>query len=258
MEPVNMAIRVSELSFAYHNKDVLENVNFEVAKGKLTFILGKNGSGKSTLLKILAGLLKPQTGVIKISGKDSSGFSIPERARFTGLLNQQHEAVFPFFVEDVVLTGRAGYVNYLPKKSDSMASLQAMEKVGIEHLRHRKYTELSGGEQQMVMIARLLAQNPEILLLDEPTTYLDFTNQSHLLNLLKELSREGLTIVVVMHDPNLAFLFGDDFLFIKDNQTIRAEGAYNAWDIEFLKSIYQGNFETIPYKDRALLIPWVK
>jgi iron complex transport system ATP-binding protein len=132
-----------------------------------------------------------------------------------------------------------------------------MEKVGILHLRNRNYTELSGGEQQMVMIARLLAQNPKILLLDEPTTHLDFVNQSQLLNLLKQLVGEGLTIVAVMHDPNLAFMFGDDFLFLKDKKVIRSGETMKAWDTEFLKTIYHGKLETIPHNGRALLVPYM-
>jgi len=107
----------------------------------------------------------------------------------------------------------------------------------------------------LVMIARLLAQNPKILLLDEPTTHLDITNQSHLLRLLKQLTNEGLTIVAVMHDPNLAFLFGDDFLFVNDRKVIRSGESVMAWDIDFLKTIYHGNIQTITYNDRALLIP---
>ena len=130
-----------------------------------------------------------------------------------------------------------------------------MEKAGILHLKNRNYAELSGGEQQLVMIARLLAQNPQILLLDEPTTHLDFTNQSHLIKLLKKLVKEGLTIIAVIHDPNLAFLFGDDFLFVKDKKVIRADESSTAWDIDFLKTIYHENIQSIPYNGRALLVP---
>jgi len=255
MEQLNYAIAVSNLTFGYNNSLILDNITAGIEAGKLTFILGQNGSGKSTFLKILAGLLTSQKGIIRIAGNDGSKLSYHERSKLIGFLDQHHKAIFPFSVEDVVLTGRAGFTNYIPKETDKAASVLAMEKVGILPLRRRNYTELSGGEQQMVMIARLLAQNPKILLLDEPTTHLDFLNQSHLLNLLKRLVSEGLTIVAVMHDPNLAFMFGDDFLFLKDKKVIRSSDSFQAWDIEFLETIYHGKLEAIPHNGRALLVP---
>ncbi len=257
MDQVKKAIEVKNLSFAYEGQEVLDSVNFSVETESLTFILGRNGSGKSTLLKIIAGILKAPSGEIKIYGSDNSKFTYAERARIIGFLSQQHKAVFPFSVEDVVLTGRAAYVNYIPCEQDRDAAAEAIEKAGITHLRQRNYTELSGGEQQLVMIARSLAQNPEILLLDEPTTHLDFTNQSHLLNLLRKLVSEGLTILVVMHDPNLAFMFGDDFLFMKDKKVIHPGETSRAWDNEFLSSIYYSKLETISYRGRAFLVPYV-
>ena len=255
MEQINKAITVRDLSFAYGKAPILDQVNLDIEAGKLTILLGQNGSGKSTFLRIVAGLLAEQKGEIVIAGKSSAKLNFSERSKLTGFLNQQHKAVFPFSVEDVVLTGRAGFAGFVPKKSDVAAALHAMEKVGIKHLLHRNYTELSGGEQQLVMIARLIAQEPKILLLDEPTSHLDFINQSHLLKLLKQLVAEGMTIVAVMHDPNLAFLFGDDFLFVKDKKIIRSGDSLDAWDIEFLSTVYHGKLETIPYKGRALLFP---
>jgi iron complex transport system ATP-binding protein len=257
MEQLNHAIIATNLSFGYADSLIIDRANVEIEVGKLTFILGQNGSGKSTFLKIIAGLLAAQDGILILAGNDASRLSFQERSKLIGFLNQQHKAIFPFSVEDVVLTGRAGFVNFIPKETDKAASIQAMERVGILHLRNRNYTELSGGEQQMVMIARLLAQNPKILLLDEPTTHLDFVNQSHLLNLLKQLVGEGLTIAAVMHDPNLAFMFGDDFLFMKDKKVIRSGESMKAWDTEFLKTIYHGKLETIPHNGRALLVPYM-
>jgi len=255
MEQLNKAVRVSGLSFAYSGRVILEDVNFDIGAGKLTFILGQNGSGKSTLLKLLSGLLSGNKGLIEISGKDIKKLTFQERSRLTGFLNQQHKAVFPFSVEDVVLTGRAGFVNFIPRQADVTAANSALEKAGIMHLKTRLYTELSGGEQQMVMIARLLAQNPQILLLDEPTTHLDFSNQSHLLRMLKHLVMEGLTIIAVVHDPNLAFMFGDDFLFVNEKKVIRSGEKTDPWDSDFLATIYNRSVTTIPYKGRAILVP---
>ena len=255
MEQLNKALRISDLSFAYNNRMILDDVNVDIDAGKLTFILGQNGSGKSTLLKLLSGLLTCNKGLIEISGRDIKKLTFKERSRLTGFLNQQHKAIFPFSVEDVVLTGRAGFVNFIPRLVDVTATNSALERAGIMHLKNRIYTELSGGEQQLVMIARLLAQNPQILLLDEPTTHLDFSNQSHLLKMLKQLVLEGLTIIAVVHDPNLAFMFGDDFLFVNQKKVIRSGALINPWDSDFLQTIYNQNITTIPYKGRAILVP---
>lgn len=257
MEQLNNAITVSNLSFSYNGTIILNDLNIDIKTGKLTFILGQNGSGKSTFMKVIAGLLVSQKGGIKILGNDSDSLSLTDRSKLTGYLNQQHKAIFPFSVEDVILTGRAGFIRYVPKEADKTASFNAMKKAGVLHLRNRNYTELSGGEQQLVMIARLLSQKPQILLLDEPTTHLDISNQSHVLSLLKQLVSEGMTIVAVMHDPNLAFLFGDDFLFMKNKNIIRADESMQAWDTDFLKTIYEGNIQAIPFNGRALLVPYL-
>ncbi len=251
---INSAISVKEMSFSYTNSTILDRVNVEIGSEKLTVILGRNGSGKSTFLRILAGLLPFSEGKITILGNDSSELSFSERAKLIGFMNQQHKAVFPFPAEEVVLTGRAGYVSFTPQENDRKVALEAMKKVGIEHLRGRKYNELSGGEQQLVMIARVLAQNPKILLLDEPTSHLDLYYQSRILRLLKDLRNEGLSIVCVFHDPNLAFIHGDDYLFIKDGQIVSSETSGSPWDPDFLKTIFNIQVRAVPYNGRSLII----
>jgi iron complex transport system ATP-binding protein len=255
MGQMNKSIEIKNLTFGYNGKTVLQNINVNIELGKLTCIMGENGSGKSTFLRILAGLIPYHTGNIRIMQQDNAQLSCSERSKILGYLNQQHKAVFPFTVEDVVLTGRAGYVKFIPKDCDQEATENAIQKIGIGHLKNRIYTELSGGEQQLVMIARVLAQEPKILLLDEPTSHLDFINQSQLLGLLKKLSTEGLTVLVVLHDPNLAFLYGDHFLFVKDKNVSYPSDSSNAWDIDFLRTIYHNNLVTIPYNGRAFLVP---
>jgi iron complex transport system ATP-binding protein len=156
------------------------------------------------------------------------------------------------------MTGRAGYVTIVPTKKDAEIVVNALKKASILNLRDRLYTELSGGEQQLVMIARVLAQEPKILLLDEPTTHLDFCNQIKLLTLLRELTLEGLTVVAVLHDPNIAFLYGDDFLFVKQGKLIRPGDAEKPWDASFLQSIYDCPIQSIAYASRALIVPDIK
>ena len=211
-----MGIDIKNLTFGYCGQPVLENVSIRIPEGKLTVIIGKNGSGKSTLLKLIAGMYAPQRGSIEVLGKDLKSLSISERARLIGFLTQSHYPVFPFTVEDVVLTGRASYVFSTPREIDRLESRRAISQMGIEELRTRPYSELSAGEQQLVMIARVLAQKAKVLLLDEPTSHLDLPNQVRLLNIVKDLVASGLTVVLVIHDPNMGFMYGDDFIFMKN------------------------------------------
>ncbi|MBM4145432.1 MAG: ABC transporter ATP-binding protein [Nitrospira sp.] len=250
-----MGISVKDLSFSYGTTMVLHNIELNAAEGKFTVLLGKNGSGKSTLLKLMAGLLPCKTGDINIMGKDIRHLSISERAKVIGYLPQFHTAAFPFTVEEVVLTGRASYVFAVPGKKDMDITNEAINKVGISHLRQRPYTELSGGERQLVMIARVLAQEPQVILLDEPLSHLDLSNQIRFLALIKELIMSGLTVVAVLHDPNIAFMYADDFMLIKDGTIRILSGDERPWDASILTDLYGVHLETMPFRERALVIP---
>jgi iron complex transport system ATP-binding protein len=249
------AVEVSGLHFGYGERLILRDVNCRIPAGRFSVLLGRNGSGKSTLLRLLAGLLPLQGGQVTIGGQDLRRLSGAQRARLVGFMPQQHRAVFPFAVEDVVLTGRASYVRLVPRREDQEKVVRALEQVGIGHLRRRTFTELSGGEQQMVMIARVLAQEPAMILLDEPTSHLDFINQARLLGLLRGLVGERLTALAVLHDPNSAFLFGDHFVFLKDGQVQELATGENAWDRLVLERIYETDIDTVPYGDRAIVVP---
>ena len=233
-----MAVAVENLSFSYPDSPVLHDINLIVPEGKFTVILGKNGSGKSTLLKLIAGMLNPQRGIIRIMGKDVGKLPLADRAKMVGYLSQFHQPVFPFSVEEVVLTGRASYIFSMPKPRDRERALEAIRRVGIEDLRERPYSELSGGERQLVMIARVLAQEPRIILLDEPISHLDLANQIRFLVLAKDLVTSGMTMLAVLHDPNMAFRYGEDFLFAR-NRTIRRPGeGESPWDPALLSGVY--------------------
>jgi iron complex transport system ATP-binding protein len=250
-----MAIRVQQASFTYDGLAVLKNVSFWVPAGAFSVLLGKNGSGKSTLLKMMAGLLPVKTGTIEIFGKDLNRLSLSERGRLIGYLPQFHTPVFPFTVREVVLTGRAAYVFSLPGRRDREKVDQAIAEVGMEELRDRPYTELSGGERQLVMIARVLAQEPKVILLDEPLSHLDLANQVRFLGLVKKLTSNGMTVLAVLHDPNLAFLSGDHFVFLKDGLVRETAAGEHPWTAELLSEVYGTRIETIPFRDRALVVP---
>jgi len=252
---MNAAIEIRNLTFAYDSRPVLKNICLEIPGNRFTVILGKNGSGKSTLFKVLTGIESHRNGTVSVLGEDVSGLSSRHRAKRIGYLPQQHRPIFPFSVMDVVLTGRASHVTLAPKRKDRTHAEAAIDRVGIRHLIDRPFTELSGGEQQMAMIARVLAQEPRVVLLDEPTSHLDVFNQARILNLVRELVDSGLSVVAVLHDPNSAFVYGDEFVFLRGGEICDPGPSQEPWDRSFLEQVYDSELTTIPYGNRALVIP---
>lgn len=255
MGDVSQAIEVSHLSFRYQQAPVLVDVTTTVPSARFSVLLGRNGSGKSTLLRLLAGMLPVPPGTVRIEGRDLARLAGAERARVIGFLPQQHRPVFPFAVRDVVLTGRASHVRFAPGRDDERKASAALDRVGMTHLADRPFTELSGGEQQLVMVARVLAQEPRVIMLDEPTSHLDFLNQARLLSLVRQLVETGYTVLAVLHDPNSAFLYGDHFLFLKGGRLQELEAGENPWDRQVLQRIYDEPIETVPYGGRAIVVP---
>lgn len=250
-----MSLDVRNLCFAYGGVQVLRDVSFTAPAGKFTVLLGRNGSGKSTLLKVMAGILRPRSGTMTVLGQQLTSLSGSARAALIGYLPQFHQTVFPFAVEDVVLTGRAAYVFSLPTQSDRDKAVAAMRTAGIEHLRARPYTELSGGERQLVMIARVLAQNPKVILLDEPISHLDLANQQRLLGMLKQITAAGVTILAVLHDPTAAFLYGDEVIFLKQGAVVAPPTGIDPWEPSFIEHVYGVATTVVPFRGKAIVIP---
>ena len=173
-----------------------------------------------------------------------------------GFLPQHHKPVFPFKVSEVVLTGRASYIQFTPNRRDEYQVDKALELVGIASLRNRIYSELSGGEQQLVMIARLLAQQPKILLLDEPISHLDYYNQIRILKLIKELVSKDITVVAVLHDPNMAYLFGEKFIYVHDGQ-VHEVNDQNAWEHQLVNKIFDNQLFPVEHQGKYIFIPQV-
>ena len=223
-----MNLEVESLAFRHRGQqeDVLRSVTFIAHQGDVTAILGPNGSGKSTLFKCIVGLWNAYEGEIKVGGKNPSKFSVRERARLFATVPQDHEPPFPYSVLDVVLMGRASYVGIFssPKRKDYEAAEEAMSLVGIEHIKDKPYTGISGGERQLTLIARAIAQSAPVMVLDEPTSHLDFRNQLKVLSTVRSISRErNITVLVTLHDPNLALLFADRVAILKEGYVV-AEG----------------------------------
>jgi len=217
-------IRVQGVNLLYEKILVLNDVNLNLKKGSVTTLVGPNGCGKTTLLKIINGLLKPDGGVVFIEGKDVSIINPKDLAKTIGYVSQIHTTSFPFSVLDIVLTGRMPYISTfsMPGEDDLEIAIQSLTKVGIGHLSHRPYTQISGGERQLAMIARALVQEPRFLILDEPTSYLDFKNQVVVLKMVTDLARKGdFTVVMTLHDPNHALIFSDEVVLMRK---LEAEG----------------------------------
>lgn len=216
-------IEVTNLIFSYGRgtEPILKELNLRIMVGELVGLLGPNGSGKSTLLKLMSGILPPRSGKVSFHGKEISTIGRKEMARKVAVVPQESPIVFPFRVIEVVLMGRYPHLKglTLEGKQDLEMVREAMELTDIRHLADRRITELSGGEKQRVIIARALVQQPELLLLDEPTTFLDIRHQMAIYDLLRGLNqREGLTIVGVMHDLNWAARYCRRLLLLKDGR----------------------------------------
>jgi len=219
-------IEVRGVSFSYEAVDVLREVSVSVGEGELLGLIGPNGSGKTTLIRCMAGALRPKLGVVLLEGRAVAEMGPREVARRLAVVPQDHGSPFDFTVVDVVSMGRYPHLGRLGRASrrDLEAVERAMELAGVKQLAHRRLCELSGGERQRVFIARALAQEPEVLLLDEPTAHLDLGHQLELMELVRRLCREeGLTTVVAIHDLNLAARYCDRLVLLSGGR-IRAMG----------------------------------
>jgi iron complex transport system ATP-binding protein len=200
---------INSAEFSYNGKEkIFEDVNLLLEYGDVLCILGPNGTGKSTLIKCMNGLLKLNSGNILLDSQNIYSMNKTDLAKIIGYIPQSHNSTFAFSAFDVVLMGRAPHLSLtsVPGEKDYKIAEKALKSLGISHLKDKSYTEISGGERQMVLIARVLAQQPRILLLDEPTSHLDFGNQIRTLEVINKLSESGLSVIMTSHFPDHAFL----------------------------------------------------
>ncbi len=212
-------ISMREGTFGYDsNKPIFKDISLDIRLGTVTCLLGPNGAGKSTLLACLRGLERLQSGRVCVAGTDINGWSQRELAQRIGFVPQHHVPTFPYLVEDVVLMGRTAYHSMVADdtEEDRLIVTSVLQELNLLELRYKPYTEISGGERQLVLLAAALAQEPEVLILDEPTSSLDFGNQHRLLQLLKRLAAQGIGIVICTHVPDHALLVADEVIMLKD------------------------------------------
>ncbi len=220
-------ISLQNIGYKADQKWLLQNVSFGIEPGEFVVIMGMNGAGKSTLLKLLSGIMKPSAGSIHYENKPLHSFSPEALSTKRAVLSQQHSLSFNVTVEEVVLMGRYPYMDNQPTGTDKKMIRQSMDRMGIAHLANRYYHTLSGGEAQKVQMSRVLSQigntdadNQKILLLDEPVSHLDIKYQYQLLRVAKQLTSQFVTVIAVLHDINLATVYADRILFLKDGQLL--------------------------------------
>lgn len=220
-------LRFDDVTFAYRQSRVFSGFSFGLADGEMTAILGPNGSGKTTLVRLAVGHLQPSSGTISLSGRRLDDIPARERAQTVAVVPQDTQLAFDFTVREVVHMGRAPHLGLLGIESERDRGLvdEAMARTDVAELAERRFLTLSGGERQRVVIARALAQEPQVILLDEPTAFLDLRHRLAAYSLLTELNRErGITVIVVSHDINLAARHCDRLVLLRDG-AIHADGS---------------------------------
>ena len=249
-----MSIEVKNLNFSYGSRQILYDISFKVQKGEFLSILGPNGVGKSTLFRCVLGLLTDYQGQVLIDGKDSRTFSIREAARHIAYIPQSTAPVFNYSAFDIVLMGRTSTMRAFqaPKKEDLDRCHWALDKIGISHLETRCFHRLSGGEQQLVMLARALVQDAPILMLDEPTANLDFGNQIRVLTQVRDLAKEGYTIIQTTHHPEQSYMFSDKILAIQNGRILTEGIPSQVLTAENMQKLYGIDVEVLSfYEDRT-------
>lgn len=249
-----MSIKAENLCFSYGSREVLHGLDFEIPDGCLVNVLGPNGVGKSTLFRCILGLNQNYSGHVLVNGKDIKKLSIRERAREVSYIPQSHAPVYDYEVLDVVLMATGSDLKMLsnPGCAQRRRAYEALERIGIERFAHRRYTQISGGEQQLVLIARALAQNAKTIVMDEPTSALDYGNTVRVLSCVRQLAREGLSIVQSTHNPDHAFLYSDKTLVLRDGKVDAYGDPRDVITSELISGLYDVEVEVSSlYGDRV-------
>ncbi len=235
------AVVINDLEYSYNKEKVLHDISLEITAGEFFGIIGPNGAGKTTLLKLIAGLLKAEHGKIELFGRNLQDILVSERAKIISYVPQENYFYFDFTVLEVVLFGRHPYLKPMerPRKQDLEKAIYALEVTDALEFKDRNILELSSGERQRVVLARALASEPKILLLDEPTSYLDITHQVEIIKILKKLNQQGITIIFLSHDINLTALFCHRIFLLANGQLITCDSPENVITEQTIKKVYR-------------------
>ena len=247
------------LTIGYVDRTVGSGLDVSLATGEVLALLGPNGGGKTTLLKTLLGLLPPKAGVVRLGERDLGAHSIRERARHIAYVPQVHVGTFAFTVETVVLMGRSAHGGLFsaPGAHDRAVAVNALERFGIAHLAQRPYTQISGGERQLALLARALAQEPQFIVLDEPTASLDFGNQGKVMREIRALAAAGHGVLFTTHDPNHALRAADRAYLLRDGKRLADGTVAEVLERTRLEELYGSPVEKLndPATGAAAFLP---
>ncbi len=211
-----MIVKLEQVSVGYHHQPILHNINLNLAEGKIFCLLGANGCGKTTLMRTLLGFLPPISGNISLIGRSLSGWLTRDLAKVIAYVPQAHDTPFSYQVIDMVVMGLTPHISLfaVPGKKAHLLAEESLCRLGISHLKQRQYCTLSGGEKQLVLIARALVQQPKLLIMDEPAASLDFGNQIRLLEQIEQLKNSGITVLMSTHHPQHAAAVADEVILL--------------------------------------------
>ena len=249
-------IRIRDVEFSYASVPILKNICMEVAESEILGIIGPNGAGKSTLLRCIDRILSPQKGTIFLNEQDISKMSRLEIAKRMGYIPQSTTQVFPATVFETVLMGRRPHISWRCNERDVEKVLEVLHLLDLEGLAMRDINELSGGQQQKVLIARALVQEPDVLLLDEPTSNLDIKHQLEVMDIIKEIARKkGISAIMAIHDLNLAARYADRLIMMKDGMIYAAGEHFSVLTPENIREVYGVEVEVSKHNGRPFVIP---
>jgi iron complex transport system ATP-binding protein len=247
-------LQIDSVKFAYRSKPILNQISFTVQTGDFVALVGPNGSGKSTLLRVIDGILKAQSGCVLINGENTGGLKGAALARQVAYVPQSEGAGFSVNVFETILMGRKPHMSWAPGAADLQKTAQVIEQLRLNDLALTNLDQLSGGQRQKVLIGRALAQETPLLLLDEPTANLDLKHQLEVLELLKTQTQQGITVIVAIHDLNLAARYSNKIIMLQQG-AIFAAGGTEVLNQPNIEAIYEVQVKLIRDNGRLLVIP---
>ncbi|MFW5987776.1 MAG: ABC transporter ATP-binding protein [Methanohalophilus sp.] len=249
-----MKINIEGLEFSYNGHPTLKNMNVMVNKGEFLSIIGPNGSGKTTLLKCINKILEPKKGSIYIDNRNLEEFHRKDIAKQVGYIPQAERGTFPSTVFDTVLMGRKPHMNWMPGAKDLEVVSDVMDVLELNDIAMKNINELSGGQRQKVIIARALAQQPEILLLDEPTSSLDLKHQLEVLDITQKQTLSGVSVIMTVHDLNLAARYSDKIIMMKEGEIFHG-GGIEILTPENIEPVYEVSVDVLSKSDQIWILP---